>query len=145
MSHRFATIGWQAASKGVVGGLDPPVLCIPGSVLSLGAGFVFGLAFGSIVVWIGASSGAALAFLLGRFLLRDNVAKMMRRSPTWQGLDTALQEEGWKLMLLLRLSPIVPFSLLNYGLGITPVSFFSYVLTTSVGILPGAQPSLEWG
>eukprot|EP00884_Botryococcus_braunii_P005821 jgi/Botrbrau1/1523/Bobra.0107s0011.1 len=113
------------------------VLCIPGSLLSLGAGYVFGLAFGALVVWLGASSGAALAFLLGRFLFREKVAKIVHQSDTWHGVDIALQEEGWKLMLLLRLSPVVPFSLLNYGLGVTPVSFFSYVLTTCVGILPG--------
>ncbi len=95
------------------------VLFIPGSLLSLGAGVVFGLTLGSLVVWCGACLGAMVAFLLGRFLLRERIAVLAKRYNTWQGVEVALEEEGWKLVLLLRLSPVVPFSALNYALGLT--------------------------
>eukprot|EP00208_Stichococcus_sp_RCC1054_P007620 CAMPEP_0206139724 /NCGR_PEP_ID=MMETSP1473-20131121/7032_1 /ASSEMBLY_ACC=CAM_ASM_001109 /TAXON_ID=1461547 /ORGANISM="Stichococcus sp, Strain RCC1054" /LENGTH=298 /DNA_ID=CAMNT_0053533613 /DNA_START=370 /DNA_END=1266 /DNA_ORIENTATION=- len=121
----------------VLGYAVATVLLLPGLVLSLGAGAVFGLQLGLLAVWAGATLGETLAFLLGRFLFRDLVAHFTRRYDWWQALELAIESEGWKIVLLLRLTPLVPFNLLNYALGCTAVSFWQYTWSSSVGVLPG--------
>ncbi|MCL5123351.1 MAG: TVP38/TMEM64 family protein, partial [Deltaproteobacteria bacterium] len=99
------------------------VLLVPGSVITLGAGFLFGVPLGLLTVWIGANLGAAVAFLLGRTIARGWVEQKVKGNPKFAAIDEALGKEGFKIVLLLRLSPIFPFSLLNYVLGITKVPF----------------------
>src|SRR5206468_3640015 len=89
------------------------VLFLPGSVLTLGAGAVFGLARGVGLVWIGATLGATAAFLVGRYLARDWVARRIDGNPRFRAIDEAVAREGWKIVLLTRLSPVFPFNLLN--------------------------------
>lgn len=113
------------------------ILFLPGSILTLGAGFLFGLVRGTIVVNIGATLGATAAFLIGRYFARDWVAKQLENRPNFQAIDGAVAEEGWKIVGLLRLSPVFPFNLLNYGLGLTRVSLRDYFFPTWLGILPG--------
>lgn len=113
------------------------VLLMPGLVLSLGAGAVFGLEVGLLAVWAGATLGETVAFLLGRFLFRDVVVHCTDRYEWWQALELAIESEGWKVVLLLRLTPLVPFNLLNYALGCTAVPFWEYTWASSVGVLPG--------
>lgn len=113
------------------------LLLIPGSLLTLGAGFLFGLAVGFGTVCIGSNLGACAAFLVGRFLARDWVARRVARDPRFVAIDRAVGREGWKIVLLLRLSPLVPFNLLNYALGLTRIRFWEYALATVVGMLPG--------
>jgi uncharacterized membrane protein YdjX (TVP38/TMEM64 family) len=112
------------------------VLFVPGSILTLGAGVVFGVVLGSIYVFIGATTGAILAFLIGRYLARGWVAKRIAGHDKFSAIDAAIAREGFKVVLLTRLSPVFPFALLNYALGITQVSLRDYVLGC-IGMIPG--------
>jgi uncharacterized membrane protein YdjX (TVP38/TMEM64 family) len=95
------------------------VLFIPGSVLTVGGGVIFGLWWGSVYVFVAASLGATFAFLIGRYLSRDRVVKYMEAHPKFKALDRAVAQEGLKIVFLTRLCPLLPFNLLNYALGIT--------------------------
>lgn len=108
----------------------------PGSVLTLGAGVVFGVVQGSVYVFIGATLGATLAFLIGRYLARGWIAKKIEGNQKFKAIDRAVGQSGFKIVLLTRLSPVFPFNLLNYALGITQVSLRDYFLA-SVGMIPG--------
>lgn len=112
------------------------VAFVPGSLLTLGAGVVYGLVQGSLYVLIGASLGAVLAFLVGRYFAREWVAKRIEKNAKFKAIDEAVGREGFKIVLLTRLSPIFPFNLLNYAFGITGVSLQDYALGC-VGMLPG--------
>lgn len=112
------------------------VLFFPASILTLGAGVVFGVFLGSLYVFIAASIGASLAFLVGRYIARGWVEKQIEGNPRFKAIDQAVAEEGVKIVLLTRLSPIFPFNLLNYAYGLTKVTFRDYVVGT-LGILPG--------
>jgi len=112
------------------------VAFLPGSILTLGAGVVFGVFFGSVYVFIGATLGAIAAFLVGRYLARDWVAQKIAGNQKFKAIDQAVGKEGFKIVLLTRLSPIFPFFLLNYAYGITGVSLKDYAIT-SVGMIPG--------
>jgi uncharacterized membrane protein YdjX (TVP38/TMEM64 family) len=120
------------------------VLVIPGSILTLGAGFVFAKAFGlglgvvlgTLSVFLGASLGAMISFLLGRYLLREWVQKLSKRYVLFEVLDVAIQENGFRIMALLRLLPVVPFVALNYIGGVTAISFRDNALAL-ICILPG--------
>ncbi len=112
------------------------VAFFPGSILTLGAGVVFGVVLGSLYVFIGAIIGATAAFLVGRYLARGWVAKKIAANHKFQAIDRAVAKEGLKIVLLTRLSPIFPFNLLNYAFGITGVSIKDYVIG-SLGMIPG--------
>ncbi len=113
------------------------VLFLPGSVLTLGAGAVFGVALGSVYVSIASTLGATAAFLVGRYLARDWVAKKIEGNAAFAAIDRAVAAEGWKIVGLTRLSPAFPFSLLNYAFGVTRVSLRDYVLASWLGMMPG--------
>jgi uncharacterized membrane protein YdjX (TVP38/TMEM64 family) len=113
------------------------VLFIPGSILTIGAGVVFGLVRGAILVSIGATIGAIAAFLIGRYLARDWVRGQLEGNPRFAAIDKAVGREGWKIVLLTRLSPIFPFNLLNYAYGLTAVTLRDYALSTWIGMTPG--------
>src|SRR6476659_6231415 len=91
------------------------VLFIPGSVLTLGAGAVFGVVLGSVCVSIGATLGATAAFLVGRYIAREAIARKLEKNARCAAIDGAVANEGWKIVLLTRLSPVFPFTLLNYA------------------------------
>jgi uncharacterized membrane protein YdjX (TVP38/TMEM64 family) len=112
------------------------VAFLPGSILTLGAGFIFGVIQGSALVFLGATAGATLAFLVGRYLARAWVSRKIEGNQQFAAVDRAVGKEGLKIVLLLRLSPVFPFNVLNYGLGLTGVSLKDYVLA-SVGMIPG--------
>lgn len=112
------------------------VALLPASIVTLGAGVVFGILKGSLLVFLGAMLGATAAFLIGRYLARDWVAERVAKYPKFQAIDTAIAKEGRKVIFLLRLSPVFPFNLLNYGLGLSQVSLQDYLLGT-LGIVPG--------
>jgi len=113
------------------------VLMAPASVLTLAAGVLFGLLWGTVIVSISSTTGAALAFLIARYVARDRVAKMARNSRGFAAIDRAIEEGGWKIVAMLRLSPAVPFNLQNYLYGLTPLRFWPYVLTSWLFMLPG--------
>jgi uncharacterized membrane protein YdjX (TVP38/TMEM64 family) len=112
------------------------ILLIPGSILTLGSGVLFGIGWGSGYVFIAATLGATFAFLIGRYFARDWVNTKVQKIPKFQTIDRAIARQGLKIVLLLRLSPLFPFNLLNYALGITQVSLKDYVLG-SIGMIPG--------
>jgi pyruvate/2-oxoglutarate dehydrogenase complex dihydrolipoamide dehydrogenase (E3) component/uncharacterized membrane protein YdjX (TVP38/TMEM64 family) len=113
------------------------VLFVPGSVLTLGAGALFGVVLGSVCVSISATLGATAAFLVGRYLARDAIARKIEKNQTFATIDRAVADEGWKIVLLTRLSPVFPFTLLNYAFGLTRVKLSHYVLASWVGMIPG--------
>jgi len=110
---------------------------VPASLLTFGAGAIFGVVGGTIVVLVGATLGAMLAFLLARTVLRHRVEEMIARRPKLAAVDRAVARDGTKLMLLCRLSGFPPFVFANYVFGLTGVSALSYFLTTFFGIIPG--------
>src|SRR2546425_5007886 len=113
------------------------VLFVPGSVLTLGAGAVFGVTLGSVCVSISATLGAPAAFLVGRYLARDAIARKIEKNEKFAAIDRAVADEGWKIVFLTRLSPVFPFTLLNYAFGLTRVRLGQYVLASWIGMMPG--------
>ena len=111
-------------------------LLLPGVWASMLAGALYGPWWGSLVVFIGACLGAEMAFLLGRHWLRDWARRRLAAVPKLQSLEQAVSKEGLKLVLLTRLSPAFPFSLLNFAYGLSEVSLRDYNIGL-VGILPG--------
>jgi len=122
------------------------LICIPAALLTLGAGFVFsasndgslmvGVSLGVIAVFVGSTASSVAAFLLARYLLYDRVRRLSEKYSIFEALDIALSEKGFRIMCLLRLSPITPFVFLNYIAGVTTVKFASYMLSIFC-ILPG--------
>jgi len=112
------------------------VLLIPASIITLAAGTIFGLKTGFIVVVIGSNLGALCSFLLARTFLREKVAHWAQANARFRFLDEAIGRQGFKMVLLTRLSPIFPFILLNYFLGLTAVRTGAYVLANLFGMLP---------
>lgn len=112
------------------------ILLVPGTVLTLAAGAIFGLAWGTVAASAGATAGAAMTFLIARFLARERVARLVSRSPRFDAIDRAIGERGWRIVALLRLSPAVPFNLQNYLYGVTAIRFWPCVLTSWLAMLP---------
>jgi len=120
------------------------VILMPGSLLTLAAGLTFGLWAFPVVV-IAATIGAAFAFLIGRYLARGAVEERFQNDPRFKAIDSAVSEEGWKIVGLLRLSPLVPFNLQNYLYGLTDIKLPHYVLATFFGIMPGSLLYVYFG
>jgi uncharacterized membrane protein YdjX (TVP38/TMEM64 family) len=110
---------------------------VPGSILTLGGGAIFGLVWGSLYVSIAATIGATLAFLIGRYAAREWVRGKLAENPRFNAVDKAVSRRGWRIVALVRLSPLFPFNLINYAFGLTGVPLLDYFLATWVGILPG--------
>ena len=113
------------------------IFALPGSVLTIGGGLLFGAWWGTLINWLSASLGATISFLLARYLGREAVTKILKGKGTLQGLDDKIGKNGFYSVLLLRLVPLFPFNGLNFGLGLTKVSFRDYTLATLLGMLPG--------
>ncbi len=127
------TISWLVFIVMYVGAT---VLMIPGSLLTLAAGFLFGLGYGFVMVSFASVTGASLAFLIGRFFARDWVAGRLQSLPKFAALDAAVGERGALIVFLTRLSPVFPFNLLNYAFGLTAVPFWTYVALSWIGMMP---------
>jgi len=110
---------------------------LPAAVLTIGAGSVFGLVKGSILCSIAATLAATAAFLFGRYIAREWVARRLRSYPRFNALDHAVGQQGWKIVGLTRLSPLFPFCVLNYAYAITSVSFRDFFFASWLGMLPG--------
>jgi uncharacterized membrane protein YdjX (TVP38/TMEM64 family) len=129
----------QGVWGGVVYGVVYTVavlLFVPGSVLTIGAGLVFGLLWGTVIVSIASTTAALLAFLIARYVARDRVEALAKRNKKFHAIDQAIREKGWRVVALLRLSPLVPFSVSNYLYGLTPVALGPYVLASWIAMLP---------
>jgi uncharacterized membrane protein YdjX (TVP38/TMEM64 family) len=116
----------------------------PGSVLTLAAGALFGLVGGTVYTLAGATLGASLAFLVARYVARRAVERKIAGNERFQAIDRAVGREGFKIVALLRLSPVFPFNLLNYALGLTRVRFLDY-FAASVAMLPGTLLYVYYG
>ncbi|MDJ0726015.1 MAG: TVP38/TMEM64 family protein [Prochloraceae cyanobacterium] len=129
-------LGWVGAIIFIGIYIIATIAFLPGSILTLGAGVIFGVVQGSILVFFGATIGATGAFLVGRYLARGWVSEKIAGNEKFKAIDAAVGEEGLKIVTLLRLSPVFPFNLLNYGMGVTSVSLKDYFIG-SVGMIPG--------
>ena len=109
---------------------------LPASILTLGAGAIFGVVGGTIVVAVGATIAATLSFLLARTVLRKRVEAMAARNPKFHAIDRAIAREGAKIVVLVRLSAVFPFLFVNYAFGLTSIRLLPFVLATFFGILP---------
>jgi uncharacterized membrane protein YdjX (TVP38/TMEM64 family) len=128
----------------IAGYVVATVAFVPGLVLTLAAGAIFGLVRGTIYTLIGATLGAAAAFLVARYVARGRIERKIAGNPRFQAIDRAVSREGFKIVVLLRLSPVFPFNLLNYSLGLTRVRFLDYLLA-SIAMLPGTLVYVYYG
>jgi uncharacterized membrane protein YdjX (TVP38/TMEM64 family) len=113
------------------------VLFLPGAIFTIAAGLVYGIAGGTAVALAGATLGAGLAFLVARYLVRGRIEDFARKNRRFGAIDDAIGQEGWKIVGLLRLSPLIPFNVSNYFYGVTSIGFWPYLLASCVGMLPG--------
>jgi uncharacterized membrane protein YdjX (TVP38/TMEM64 family) len=113
------------------------LLMMPGIVLTLGAGALFGVLYGTVMASIASTLAAGAGFLIARYLARDLVVAQTAKYPAFKALDQALKKDGWKIVGLARLSPVLPYSLLNYAFGVTDVAFWPYLFVSWLGMLPG--------
>lgn len=120
------------------------VAFVPASLLTLAAGAIFGIGKGVLLVFIAAVLGSATAFLIARYVARDAIERRLAGNPRFGAVDRAIGVEGRKIVFLLRLSPLVPFTFLNYALGLTRVRFADYLLA-SPGMLPGTLLYVYYG
>ncbi|NET29553.1 MAG: TVP38/TMEM64 family protein [Okeania sp. SIO1I7] len=112
------------------------LLLIPGLVLTMGGGVIFGVLWGAIYVFFASTLGATIAFIIGRYISRDWVYQQLHQHPKFQVVDLAVVKEGFKIVFLTRLCPLFPFNLLNYAFGVMQVSLKDYILG-SLGMIPG--------
>ena len=137
LQSRISGLGaWAPLIFGVVYAIAATLL-IPASALTLAGGAVFGLAVGTLTVWLSATTAAAMSFLIARYVARVKVEEIASRNPKFSAIDSAIGEGGWKIVALLRLSPAVPFNLQNYLYGLTAIRFWPCVGASAVFMLPG--------
>jgi len=121
------------------------VFLLPGSILTLGAGLLFGLVGGVITVSIGSTLGACAAFWIGRTVARNWIAGKVTANEKFAAIDQAVAHQGFKIVLLTRLSPVFPFNLLNYAFGLTRIAFWKYALGSWIGMIPGTVMYVYFG
>ncbi|CAO1946819.1 unnamed protein product [Urochloa humidicola] len=127
----------------VYAGLE--VLAIPAIPLTMSAGLLFGSVTGTIIVSVSGTLAAAVAFLIARYFARERILKLVEGNKKFLAIDKAIGENGFKVVTLLRLSPLLPFSLGNYLYGLTSVKFLPYVLGSWLGMLPGSWAYVSAG
>ena len=137
LAERARNTGATGAAVFFAADVISTVAVLPGSILTLAAGFAFGPVWGLAIASPASVAGATCAFLLGRTLLRDWAAARVGESRRLRAIDAAVAREGFRIVLLLRLSPLFPFNLLNYALSLSRVRVGTYVLASFLGMLPG--------
>eukprot|EP01132_Coremiostelium_polycephalum_P009273 gene9273-11365_t len=115
------------------------VFLIPVTIPTIIGGIIFKLWFGILFIWTASVIGGTISFLMGRYVFRKSIAKRIEKDPKLTAIDQAIGQEGWKIVLLLRLTPIVPESLLNYALSVTKIKFLHYIICTCIGLVPGVS------
>jgi uncharacterized membrane protein YdjX (TVP38/TMEM64 family) len=135
--ERIQGMGALGAAVFVVAYVAAAVLLLPGSLLTLGAGFAYGPVYGTLLVMLASNLGANAAFLLGRTVMRERVSRRIAGDARFSAVDAAVGAQGFRVVLLLRLSPLFPFNLLNYALGLTRVRQRDYALASLLGMFPG--------
>ncbi len=137
MQQRLGAMEWWGALLYPLLVAACNLLLLPGSVLTLGSGFFFGLWWGTFLVLCGNVLGAAVAFGIGRLLGRTWVEEHILRKDKWARLDDAISREGWKIIFLSQVHPFFPTSLLNYFYGITRIRFRTCMFWIALAQLPG--------
>ena len=113
------------------------ILAVPGTILTLSAGALFGIVFGTLWTIIGATLGATGGFLIARFVAGEEVRSQFKKGDWLRQLQQGIEQDGFWFVLSIRLSPVFPFIAVNYLFGLTPISLTAYVLATLIGIIPG--------
>ncbi len=131
------SLGPWAAVAYIVVYVVATVAWIPGSILTLASGAIFGLWAGTALTLVGATLGATAAFLVSRYVARSRIERRLGDNPRLAAIDRALARQGPKLVFLIRLSPAFPFNMLNYALGLTGVRLWPYIWTSFIGMAPG--------
>jgi len=134
--ERIQGMGPLGAVLFVVAYVAATVLLLPGSLLTLGAGFAYGPVYGTLLVMAASNLGANAAFLLGRTVMRERISRRIAGDARFSAVDAAVGAQGFRVVLLLRLSPLFPFNLLNYALGLTRVRQRDYALASVLGMFP---------
>lgn len=129
--------GALAPAVYIAGYILAVVFFVPGLPITVLGGVAFGPLWGTFYVWIAATIGAALAFLVARYGVRSTVERWVQASPRIAKMDGQVAEHGWRIVMLTRLVPIFPFNLQNYAYGITRIGFWPYAITSSICMLPG--------
>ncbi len=129
-------LGFWGPAVFMIGYVAAVVAFVPASLLSLGAGAIFGIVHGVLYVFVAASVGACLAFLVSRHLARSAIERRLEGNRKFAAIDRAIAAEGRKIVFLLRLTPAIPFNLLNYALGLTRIGLSDYAIAC-IGMLPG--------
>jgi uncharacterized membrane protein YdjX (TVP38/TMEM64 family) len=140
----FAEQGGQGAVLFLLAYIVAVVLLVPGTVLSLSAALVYGF-WALPLVLVGATVGASVAFLIARYVARDLVASFIKGRRRPKAVMEAVNEGGWKIVGLVRLSPLIPFNLQNYFFGLTAIPFWHYATATLIGMIPGAAVNVYLG
>jgi uncharacterized membrane protein YdjX (TVP38/TMEM64 family) len=130
------SLGMAGAIGFIVIYIVSTIAFLPAAILTLGAGVIFGVVWGSVYVFVGATLGSIAAFLIGRYLIRDWMVQKIAGNAKFRALDAAMGKSGFKLVLLTRLSPVFPFNFLNYAFGVTKISLADYTWA-SIGMVPG--------
>ena len=138
------SLGPWAPAAFILGYITFTVALVPGSILTMAGGALFGLFYGTVYVTLAAVTGATCAFLISRHLARERFEKRLEGNEKFQAIDQAIGREGGKIVLLLRLSPVFPFTYLNYALGLTRVRLVDFVWA-SVGMIPGTFLYVYYG
>lgn len=118
---------------------------LPGSPITVLSGVAFGPVWGVVYVWIGATIGVSLAFLVARYAARELVAGWISGNAQFQKIDAKVEQEGWRIVMFTRLMPYIPFNLQNYAYGLTKVRFSTYVLVSAIFMLPGTIAYVQIG
>jgi uncharacterized membrane protein YdjX (TVP38/TMEM64 family) len=139
-----ASLGIWGPIVFILGYTVATVAFAPGVILTLAAGAIFGVVRGTLYTFVGATLGAGAAFLVARYAARRAIEKKIAGNPRFAAIDRAVAKQGLKIVSLLRLSPVVPFNLLNYALGLTQVRFVDYLLAC-FAMLPGTLLYVYYG
>ncbi|MDF1741663.1 MAG: TVP38/TMEM64 family protein [Verrucomicrobiales bacterium] len=145
LSDWIAGLGYWGPVVYIVFYVLATLLLLPGAALTPLAGFLFGLGWGSLWAIIGSNIGANLAFLIGRYFARSAVEKRVSENEKFSAIDEAVGNEGWKIVGLTRMSPVFPFTLLNYAYSLTSVKWIHFALASFVGMAPGTVMYVYFG
>ena len=138
------SLGFWGPAAFVLGYAAATLAFVPGSLLTMAAGAIFGLAKGTLLTFLGATVGSTFSFLVARYLARGAIERKLADRPRFRAIDKAVARQGLKIIFLVRLSPVFPYNLLNYGLGLTRVRLLDYVLA-AFGMLPGTFLYVYYG
>jgi uncharacterized membrane protein YdjX (TVP38/TMEM64 family) len=137
IARSVAELGWAAPLVYIAFYVAGTIVLAPSPLMSIAAGVAFGW-WGLPLAVIAATAGATVSFVISRYFLNDELEDWLTDRRIFNAAKRAVDEEGWKIQILLRLSPAVPFGLLNYLMGLTKTSLATYVLSTAIGVLPGS-------